>query len=75
MHSDDRKLTEEKEACRHIIVELNKFGLTQRQILFLIYLLGLELENIEHMREITMLIKELGAEEVFLSLRKDDDEK
>lgn len=40
--------------CREIIKEIKKFGVTgQRQILYLIYLLGLEIEDQATMKAIT----------------------
>lgn len=43
--------------CRHILKEIMDFGVTQHQILSLIYLLSLELEDNLLMKEITNLIK------------------
>jgi hypothetical protein len=53
-------LVEETLQCRQIIKEITKFGVSQKQILKIIELLSLELENIEHTREICGLIKELN---------------
>jgi hypothetical protein len=48
------KLTKEKrQVCRDILVEIRNFGISQRQRLYLIYLLALELENQEAMKAIT----------------------
>lgn len=44
--------------CREIIKEIKKFGVSQRQILYLIYLLSLELENVEVMRSLARSIGE-----------------
>ena len=61
------KRAEENEHCRQIVREINlQGGLTQRQTLMLIYLLGSELENVEHMRAVTKLVRELGEGELFL---------
>ena len=64
-HSEKR--AEENNVCRQMVREINNFGVTQRQTLFLIYLLASELENIEHMRAITKLVRELGDNDLFIS--------
>lgn len=56
-----------------MVREINNFGITQRQSLFLIYLLASELENVEHMRAITKLVRELGGEDLFLSGKPEPD--
>lgn len=56
---ESERLAEENLHCREIIKEVMSFGVSQRQIYFLISLLGLELENIEHMRDVTTLVKEM----------------
>jgi hypothetical protein len=56
-----------------MVREINNFGVTQRQTLFLIYLLASELENVEHMRAITKLVRELGGDDLFLSGRPEPD--
>ena len=57
------KLSSEKQAeentfCRHIVSEINNVGITERQRAFLIYLLALELENIELMKAVTATVRE-----------------
>lgn len=44
--------------CRNIVQEIKKFGVNQRQILYTIYLLSLELEDVELMRSLTKVIGE-----------------
>jgi hypothetical protein len=61
------KIAEENEVCRKIVREIAQFGVTQRQQMYLIYLLALELENIENMRAITSFLKETVGSELFLS--------
>lgn len=51
-------LTEEIEQCRNIVSEISRFGVNERQLLMIIRLLSLELENIDHCREI---IETLGS--------------
>jgi len=49
---------EKRQVCRDIVSEIKNFGVNQRQILFLIQLLAMELENGEAMRAI---VKAVGA--------------
>ena len=44
--------------CREIVNEVREFGITQRQVLYLIYLLALELEDREIMLTLTKAIGE-----------------
>lgn len=41
---------QKKQECRDMILEIKQFGINQRQILFLIELLSLEMENMEHVK-------------------------
>lgn len=70
--SKTEKLAEENEICRQMLREINNFGISQRQTLTLIYLLASELENTEHMRAITRLVRELGNGELFLIDMEDE---
>ena len=54
---DTEKLAEEINQCRQIITEINRFGITQRQILKIIELLAMELEDVNKMKKIAALIK------------------
>lgn len=56
------KVAEENTVCRQIVREISNFGVNQRQLLFIMYLLALELENTEQMQNITALIRELGGD-------------
>jgi hypothetical protein len=47
---------DKRQACRDIILEIKNFGINQRQILFLIQLLSMELENGDAMRAINKAI-------------------
>lgn len=49
---------DKRQACRDIMQEIKEFGVNQRQILFLIQLLAMELENGDAMRSI---IKSVGV--------------
>jgi hypothetical protein len=44
--------------CREIVQTVLDYGVNQKEIYQLIYLLSLELENIEHMKKITNFISE-----------------
>lgn len=48
---------EENLVCRQIVREISQFGVTQRQLKLVIYLLALELENNQLMLDITSVIK------------------
>ena len=65
--SSSERRADENTVCRQIVKEINNFGVTQRQTLLVIYLLASELENVEQMRAITAMVRELGGDELFLS--------
>ena len=55
----EHKLSKDKrQACRDIVKEIKSFGVNQRQMLFVIYLLSLELEDMETMRALTRAVGE-----------------
>ena len=60
------KLAIEYEICRKIVKEIMDFGVNQRQLGKVIYLLSLNLENIEVVQELSAVIKELMPE-IFVS--------
>jgi len=60
------KMSQENELCRKIVKEISQFGVSQRQYMFIIYLLALELENVENMRALTSFLKEIVGNELFL---------
>lgn len=61
------KVAEENLVCRQIAREISLFGITERQRLMLIYLLAMEIEDPEKMREIAGAVKEIAGKEIFLS--------
>lgn len=63
--ASDQK-AQENLACRQIVTEISNFGITERQRLFIIYLLALEIENVEQMKSIVLTLKEV-AKEIFLA--------
>jgi hypothetical protein len=56
-----------RQECREIVLEIRKFGVSQRQIMYLIYLMSLELEDLGAMRAIVKAIGE-NRENIPLSL-------
>ena len=60
------KLSEENEICRKIVSEIMGFGINQRQLKYVIYLLSLNIEEVDSMRELVGLTKEIFPE-VFVS--------
>lgn len=69
---NSEKIAKENEECRKIVKEIINIGLTQRQQMFLIYLLSMELENIEFVQTLTSMIKEIAGDQIFISQRNDD---
>lgn len=47
---------QKRKECREILLEIRKFGVSQRQILYLIYLLSLELEDNVTMKSLVTAI-------------------
>lgn len=56
------KIAKDNLQCREIVREIGNFGVSERQRIFLIYLLALELENNELMRNISSVIRESNSE-------------
>ena len=49
--------------CRQIIAEVMDYGVSQKQILRLIYLLALELEDRDQLQLVTDLVKQLEEQD------------
>ena len=64
--AQSEKRAQENHVCRQIVHEISSFEVSQRQLLMVIHLLALELENHEHMRAVTKLVRELGGDDLFL---------
>lgn len=62
----------ENQQCREIVREISMFGVSQRQMMYIMYLMSMELENNEHMLTFTSTIKQLSGQNLFL--KKDEDE-
>jgi hypothetical protein len=56
------EIAEQNEMCRKIVAEVMNFGVNQRQIVYMMNLLALQLENNVYMRELSSFIKELVPE-------------
>lgn len=65
-------LAEEKQTCRQIVREISNFGVSERQRLFIIYLLAMELEDVSAMKQLTDTVRVLGGSELFLIDRAED---
>jgi hypothetical protein len=61
------KLAEENLQCRQVVKEIQTFGVSDRQLKKIVYLLSLEIENIEQMQAITSCIKDVCGSEIFVS--------
>ena len=59
---DSEKRAKENLVARQVVKEINNFGINERQKMMIMYLLALELENTEHMRDLTTVIREMGKE-------------
>jgi len=52
--------------CREIVQTILEYGVNQKEIYQIIFLLSLELENIEHMKKITQFINETKNSNILL---------
>lgn len=66
------KIAEENDVCRKIAKEISQFGITERQRLFLIHVLAMEIEDVTIMQELTACIKELTNSNIFLAAQEED---
>ena len=57
--------------CRKLVSEILNFGLSQKQIYFMMYLLSLNLENISHSQDLSSILK--GMNEEFLLMSQDEE--
>jgi hypothetical protein len=64
---DSEREADENLVCRQVVSEIMNFGVTQRQIWYIIYLLGMHLEDVDEMREVVGFVKETKGTELFLS--------
>ena len=60
------KLAEENRIAREIVREINNFGINERQRWLIMYILSMELENVDDLRKMTTFIKETKGDNIFL---------
>ena len=72
MQTNVKKLAEEREVVRKILTEINNFGVTQHQRLFLIYTLALEIEDLETRFDISTVARSRMQELNFLVTSDDE---
>ena len=70
---ESEKRAEENRIARTIVQEIGHFGISERQRWLVMYLLAMELENIEDLRAITGFIKERKGDSVFLTGKDTED--
>jgi hypothetical protein len=64
---ESERLASDNKIAHEIVKEINQFGISDRQRWLIIYYLGLELENVEEMKEITGFVKEVKGNDLFIS--------
>jgi hypothetical protein len=69
---NSEKLAEENTICHKIVSEILNFGVNQRQLKNIIYLLSLNIENIETAQELSNIIKELCPEILLSNISSGD---
>jgi hypothetical protein len=60
----DETEVKERSKCREIVGEIMKFGVNQKQIIQIVYLLSLELENRDEMIRISQACKDVQNDKV-----------
>jgi len=63
------KIAEENRIARDIVKEISTFGITERQRIMIMYLLSLEIENVDDMKQFSSFIKEKKGNDLFLTGR------
>lgn len=62
--SNDDKIYQESMEVKEIVKTIMEHGVSQRQIIYLIHDLSLNLENLEYCRRIKNLLEELSEDDV-----------
>lgn len=70
--SETGRFVDQNQMVRDIVREIGQIGINERQRVFMIYLLAIELEDIELMKNITGFIKEHDNKALIMG--KDDEE-
>ena len=63
---NSEKVADENLVCRQIVKEITGFGINQRQLKYVIYLLSMNIEDAEPMQEMVSAIKEI-CPDIFLA--------
>jgi len=66
MKDNEIQSVESSIKCREIVQTILEYGVNQKEIYQIIFLLSLELENIEHMKKITQFINETKNSNILL---------
>ena len=69
---NSESITKQNAQCRDVVREISMFGVSQRQILLIMYLLAMELENNDQMITITSTIKQLVGNTLFVKQEECD---
>jgi hypothetical protein len=65
-------IAQENLVCRQIVKEIMSLPISQRQVYMILYLLSLNLENIQHMQDLSTLIREMQDESHIVRLDHQD---
>ena len=66
MKNNEIENVENSIKCREIVQTILDYGVSQKDLYQLIYLLSLELENVEHMKKISQFINENKKSNILL---------
>ena len=64
---ESEKLATDNKVAHDIVREINFFEINDRQRWLIIYYLGLELENVDEMKELTRFVKDFKGKDLFIS--------
>jgi len=66
MKDEEIQSVEDSIKCRQIVQTILDYGVNQKDLYQLIYLLSLELENVDHMKKISQFINETKKSNILL---------
>jgi len=66
MKNEEIQSVEDSIKCRQIVQTILDYGVNQKDLYQLIYLLSLELENVDHMKKISQFINETKKSNILL---------
>ena len=64
---ESEKLASDNKQAREIVKEINNFGISDRQRWLIMYMLSLEIENVDDMRAMSSFIKERKGSDIFIT--------